>query len=72
MQTSVHSSLKHTGQVYRVPFDACRIIHVRTPLQGRLTKEQLFVDTRVWDFEQELIPNVDRALQLSGLLRSPE
>lgn len=72
MQTSVHTSLKHTGQVYRVPFNVCRIIHVRTPLQGSLTKEQLFVDTRVWDFEQELIANVDRALHLSGLLKSQE
>ncbi|KAM9475472.1 uncharacterized protein Hap1MRO34_011274 [Clarias gariepinus] len=39
MQTSVHSSLKHTGDVYRVPLDVCRIVHVRTPLQGSLTKE---------------------------------
>lgn len=72
MQTSVHTSLQITGQVYRVPFDVCRIIHVRIPLQGSLTKEQLFVDSRVWDFEQELVPNVDKALQLSGLLESQE
>ncbi|XP_058246506.1 uncharacterized protein LOC131353466 [Hemibagrus wyckioides] len=70
IQTSVHSSLKHIGRVYKVPFDVCRIVHVRIPLQGSLTKEQLFVDTRVWDFDQELIPNVNRALQLSGLLKS--
>ncbi|KAF7695149.1 hypothetical protein C0J45_14921, partial [Silurus meridionalis] len=68
MQTSVHSTLKHTGQVYHVPHDVCRIVHVRTPLQGNLNKTQLFVDTRVWDFQQELIRNVDSALQLSGLL----
>lgn len=72
IQTSVHTTLKHTGEVYRVPPDVCRIVHVRTPLQGSLTKEQLFVDTRVWDFEQELIPNVDRALHLSGLLETLE
>ncbi|KAK3565364.1 hypothetical protein QTP86_007123 [Hemibagrus guttatus] len=47
IQTSVHSSLKHIGQIYKVPFDVCRIVHVRIPLQGSLTKEQLFVDTRV-------------------------
>lgn len=68
IQTSVHSSLKHTGQVYRVPFNVCHIIHVRTPLQGALTKEQLIVDTRAWDFEEKLIPNVDRALQLSAVI----
>ncbi|KAF7695147.1 hypothetical protein HF521_006870, partial [Silurus meridionalis] len=68
MQTSVHSTLKHTGQVYHVPHDVCRLVHVRTPLQGNLNKTQLFVDTRVWDFQQELIHNVDSALQLAGLL----
>ncbi|GAA6080726.1 uncharacterized protein LOC113656113 [Tachysurus ichikawai] len=72
IQTSVHSSLKHIGRDYKVAFDVCRIVHVRTPLQGSLTKEQLFVDTRVWEFEQELIPNVNRVLQLSGLLKSEE
>jgi len=67
-QTSVHSILKETGGCYRVPFDVCRIVHVRVPLQGHLTKDQLFVDKRVWDFEQELIPNIDQTLKLSGLL----
>ncbi|KAK1802534.1 hypothetical protein P4O66_004189 [Electrophorus voltai] len=57
VQTSVHSALAQYGDVYYVPFDVCRIVHVRTPLQGHLIKEQLFVDTRVWDFEAELISN---------------
>ncbi|XP_056319243.1 beta-1,4-galactosyltransferase galt-1-like [Danio aesculapii] len=68
-QTSVHSSLKNFGGSYHVPFDVCRIVHVRVPLQGHLTKEELFVDKRVWDFEKDLIPNVDRTLKLSGLLK---
>ncbi|KAI7797672.1 hypothetical protein IRJ41_019556, partial [Triplophysa rosa] len=68
-QTSVHSSLKNFGETYHVPFDVCRIVHVRVPLQGHLTKEQLAVDKKVWDFEQELVPNVDKALESSGLLR---
>lgn len=69
VQSSVHSSLEHFGEVHRVPPDVCRIVHVRTPLQANLNKEQLFADTRVWDFEQELIPNVNRVLKLSGLLK---
>ncbi|XP_051982297.1 LOW QUALITY PROTEIN: beta-1,4-galactosyltransferase galt-1-like [Xyrauchen texanus] len=67
-QTSVHVPLKSIGGDYRVPFHVCRIIHVRVPLQGHLTKE-LTLDTRVWDFEQELVPNVDQTLKLSGVLR---
>uniref|UniRef100_A0AAY5F2B3 Glycosyltransferase family 92 protein n=2 Tax=Electrophorus electricus TaxID=8005 RepID=A0AAY5F2B3_ELEEL len=69
MQTSVHSTLKHSGNVYLVPFDVCRIVHVRSPLQSHLSKNECFVDTRVWDFKDKLLPNVDRALQSSGLLQ---
>ncbi|ROL52924.1 Glycosyltransferase family 92 protein F13G3.3 [Anabarilius grahami] len=65
-QTSVHSTLEDFGGSYHVPFDVCRIVHVRVPLQEHLTKNQLFVDKRVWGFEQELIPNVDQALNFSG------
>ncbi|XP_035390970.1 uncharacterized protein LOC118242736 [Electrophorus electricus] len=69
IQTSVHSTLQQYGDVYYVPFDVSHIVHVRVPLQGHLTKEQLAVDTRVWDFEQELISNVDKTLQASDLLK---
>ncbi|ROL48963.1 Glycosyltransferase family 92 protein F13G3.3 [Anabarilius grahami] len=68
-QTSVHSSLKYNGDTYHVNFDVSRMVHVREPMQGNLTKDQLFVDKRVWDFEQKLIQNVDQALKLSGLLQ---
>ncbi|XP_076880228.1 uncharacterized protein LOC143528398 [Brachyhypopomus gauderio] len=68
VQTSIHSTLQHHGDVYYVPFNVCRIVHVRTPLQGSLTKQQLHVDTRVWDFEAELISNVDKTLQDSDLM----
>ncbi|XP_076859099.1 beta-1,4-galactosyltransferase galt-1-like isoform X2 [Brachyhypopomus gauderio] len=71
IQTSVHSTLKHTGNEYLVPFDVCRIVHVRTPLQSHLAKNECFVDTRVWDFKKKLLPNVDRVLQASGLLKIP-
>ncbi|XP_031426774.1 glycosyltransferase family 92 protein F13G3.3-like [Clupea harengus] len=67
-QTSVHSTLKQFGPVLTVPFDVCRIIHVRVPLQGQLSKDQLFVDKKLWEFEELLIPSIDRALNQSGLL----
>ena len=67
-QTSVHFTLKQFGLVFNVPFDVCRIIHVRVPLQGQLSKDQLFVDKKLWEFEKLLIPSIDRALNESGVL----
>lgn len=69
-QTSVHSVLKSFRGEVRVPPSVCRIIHVRVALQGQLTKEQLNVDTRLWDFHEELIPRVDEVLTRMGLLNS--
>ncbi|XP_061106084.1 uncharacterized protein LOC133133849 isoform X2 [Conger conger] len=67
VQTSVHSVLKNAGGTYRVPPDVCRIVHVRGPLQGSLTKEQLFVDKKLWEFEKALLPNVDNVLKKCGI-----
>ncbi|XP_031425873.1 uncharacterized protein LOC116221034 [Clupea harengus] len=67
-QTSVHTTLKQFGLVFNVPFDVCRIIHVRVPLQGQLSKDQLFIDKKLWEFEKLLIPSIDRALNESGVL----
>uniref|UniRef100_A0A672SD61 Glycosyltransferase family 92 protein n=1 Tax=Sinocyclocheilus grahami TaxID=75366 RepID=A0A672SD61_SINGR len=68
-QTSVHTSLQNYGYIHRVAFHVSWMVHVREPVQVNLTKKQLFVDKRMWDFEQKLIPNVARTLKLSGLLR---
>ncbi|KAL4601532.1 hypothetical protein GN956_G25831 [Arapaima gigas] len=67
IQTSVYSVLKNYGGTLNVPPDVCRIINIREPLQGNLTKEQLIADTKLWDYEKELLPNVDRALKNSGI-----
>ncbi|XP_063040978.1 uncharacterized protein LOC134435866 [Engraulis encrasicolus] len=67
-QTSVHSVLKHFGPSIDVQFDVCHIIHVRVPLQRSLHKNQLHVDKKLWEFEKRLIPNIDRAIDESGLL----
>ncbi|KAJ8379627.1 hypothetical protein SKAU_G00004050 [Synaphobranchus kaupii] len=67
VQTSVHSVLKNYGGTFKVPPDVCRIVHVRVPLQGRLTKEQLFVDKKLWEYEKILLPNVDNVLNKSGI-----
>ncbi|KAJ8413771.1 hypothetical protein AAFF_G00063690 [Aldrovandia affinis] len=68
VQTSVHSVLKKYGETFLVPPDVCRIVHVRVPLQGSLTKEQLFVDKKLWEYENTLLPNVDNVLKKSGIL----
>lgn len=69
-QTSVHEVLKRLGQQYNVPLGVCRIIHVRVAKQGSLTLEQLNVDKRLWDFQEKLIPNVDKVLKKLGMLAS--
>ncbi|XP_032357064.1 uncharacterized protein si:dkey-56i24.1 isoform X1 [Etheostoma spectabile] len=68
--TSVHEVLKYSGQRFKVPMDVCRIIHVRVALQGSLTVKELHEDKRLWDFQEKLIPNVDKALRRVGLLSS--
>ncbi|KAG2470122.1 uncharacterized protein LOC120536100 [Polypterus senegalus] len=67
-QTSVHSVLKSFGNQYRVPFDVCRIVHVRVPLQGHLSKEELIVDTKLWEYHKELVPRVNQVIRESGIL----
>ncbi|MEQ2271623.1 hypothetical protein XENORESO_006690 [Xenotaenia resolanae] len=67
-QTSVHSVLRFFGQQYKVPLDVCRIIHVRVALLKQLKLEELNVDKRLWDFQEKLIPNVDKVLKKLGLL----
>lgn len=68
-QTSVHEVLKNFGERYKVPLEVCRIIHVRTALQGQLKEEELKEDKRLWDFSENLISNVDQGLKRAGLLR---
>ncbi|KAM4723435.1 beta-1,4-galactosyltransferase galt-1-like [Anableps anableps] len=68
-QTSVHSVLKFFGQQYKVPLDVCRLIHVRVALRNSLKLEELNMDKRLWDFQEKLIPNVDKVLKKLQLLK---
>ncbi|XP_024123881.1 beta-1,4-galactosyltransferase galt-1-like isoform X1 [Oryzias melastigma] len=67
-QTSVHEVLRKFGERYKVPLDVCRIIHVRVALRGHLKLEELNEDKRLWDFQEKLIPNVDKALKRAELI----
>ncbi|RVE57465.1 hypothetical protein OJAV_G00216450 [Oryzias javanicus] len=71
-QTSVHEVLRKFGERYKFPLDVCRIIHVRVALRGYLKLEELHEDKRLWDFQEKLIPNVDKALKRAGLLPAEE
>ncbi|XP_055361846.1 glycosyltransferase family 92 protein F13G3.3-like isoform X2 [Betta splendens] len=71
-ETSIHEMRKNFGERFKVPPEVCRIIHVRVPLQGSLTLEQLKVDKRLWDFHERMIPNVDNVLRKVGLLSSDQ
>ncbi len=69
-QTSVHLVLETFGEQYKIPPELCHIIHcpLSTPSVQPLEKIQL--DTRLWDFKDELILKVNNMLMRAGLLRS--
>ncbi|XP_072563655.1 beta-1,4-galactosyltransferase galt-1-like isoform X1 [Paramormyrops kingsleyae] len=67
VQTSVHSVLKNYGDTLRVPPDVCSVVHVRVPHQRHLTKEQLIVDKKLWEYQKDLVPNVDCVLNKLGI-----
>ncbi|KAM6912369.1 uncharacterized protein FYW49_010876 [Xenentodon cancila] len=72
VQTSVHEVLEIFGEQYHVPLEVCRIIHIRKALRKSLTLEQLHEDRRLWDFQEKLIPNVNKVLKRVGLLAPDE
>ncbi|KAL2092658.1 hypothetical protein ACEWY4_012456 [Coilia grayii] len=67
-QTSVHTMLKHFGPLINVPYDICRVMHIRPPELPILRKDQLYEDKKLWEFEKKLIPNINHALHEAGLL----
>ncbi|XP_043999533.1 uncharacterized protein LOC122846565 [Gambusia affinis] len=67
-QTSVHEVLRSFGQKYKVPLEVCRIIHISDAIRKSLKLEELNVDNRLWDFQEKLIPNVDKVLKNLGYI----
>ncbi|XP_062400149.1 uncharacterized protein LOC134089721 [Sardina pilchardus] len=64
-QTSVHTTLKQVGRVVKIPFNICRIIHIRHP--HRTSKIRPHVNKKLWEFAEILIPRIDQVLEESGL-----
>ncbi|XP_068608237.1 uncharacterized protein [Brachionichthys hirsutus] len=69
-QTSVHEVLKTFGQVLKVPPELCHIIHSPLHVPKPKPLERLRVDTRLWDFKDQLLPSMKTVLERAGLLRS--
>ncbi|XP_043999527.1 uncharacterized protein LOC122846561 [Gambusia affinis] len=68
-QTSVHEVLRYFGEKYKVPLEVCRIIQVCAAVRKSLKLEELNVDYRLWDFQEKLIPNVDKVLKNLGFIQ---
>ncbi|TKS86823.1 Glycosyltransferase family 92 protein F13G3.3 [Collichthys lucidus] len=68
VQTSVHYITETKAEQFLIPHELGHIIHcsVSTPYVKPLKDVQ--VDTRLWDFGDKLIPNVNQVLKRSGLL----
>ncbi|XP_060939212.1 uncharacterized protein LOC133015937 [Limanda limanda] len=68
-QTWVHKVLKQFNEEFMVPMEVCRLVHCRM-VYGKSQLEQLRVDTRLWDFSDELLTSVMKMLRRAGLLSS--
>ncbi|XP_071354851.1 beta-1,4-galactosyltransferase galt-1-like [Trachinotus anak] len=67
-QTSVHLVLKKFGEEFKIPPELCHIIHCPLSTPSVQPVEKIHVDTRLWDFKDQLIPNVNKVLKRAGLL----
>ncbi|KAG8013250.1 Beta-1 [Nibea albiflora] len=69
VQTSVHYITETKAEQFLIPHELGHLIHcpVSTPYVKPLKDIQ--VDTRLWDFNDKLIPNVNQVLRRLGLLR---
>ncbi|CAB1454508.1 unnamed protein product [Pleuronectes platessa] len=66
-QTSVHEVLKQFKETFKVPFEVCRIINCRM-VYPKSELEKLHVDTRLWDFSDDLLTSVMKMLRRARLL----
>ncbi|XP_057716468.1 uncharacterized protein LOC130931573 [Corythoichthys intestinalis] len=62
-ETSVHMVTKRSGKFYMVPEEVCRVAHVRDISSEMRKQKEPILDKRLLDFQQKLIPAVDRALK---------
>ncbi|XP_057693989.1 uncharacterized protein LOC130916989 [Corythoichthys intestinalis] len=62
-ETSVHLVTRRSGKSYLVPEEVCRVVHVRDISSQMRKQKEPILDKRLLDFQQKLIPAVDRVLK---------
>ncbi|KAM4695901.1 glycosyltransferase family 92 protein F13G3.3-like [Rhinophrynus dorsalis] len=64
IQTSVHFILKATAQSVQIKSDIALLHHCRDPIQTSLNRTSLINDTRLWDYSEILVQNVNKVIQV--------
>lgn len=68
MQASVHIALKINGKSIWVPSDLAIVMHTK-PKHPDLDSEKRIMDNRIWEYAERLIPNVNKVLHKSEILK---
>lgn len=69
MQASVHTVYKISGKSIWVPRDLAIVMHTAKAKRSELGIENLIMDKKIWEFAERLIPNVNKVLHKSGILK---
>lgn len=69
MQASVHTVYKINGKSIYVPNDLAIVMHTTEPKRPDLGIEKLIMDNKIWEYAERLIPNVNKVLHKSGILK---
>ncbi|XP_026802956.3 uncharacterized protein LOC113547007 [Pangasianodon hypophthalmus] len=69
MQASVHTVFKISGKSIWVPSDLAIVMHTAKPQRPDLGTEKLIMDNQIWEYAERLIPNVNKVLHKSGILK---
>ncbi|KAM9446790.1 uncharacterized protein Hap1MRO34_023274 [Clarias gariepinus] len=69
MQASVHNVFKINGKSVWVPSDLAIVMHTTKPRRPDLGAEKLIMDNKIWEYAERLIPNVNKVMHKSGILK---
>ncbi|KAM9486906.1 glycosyltransferase family 92 protein F13G3.3-like [Clarias gariepinus] len=69
MQASVHNVYKISGKSIWVPSGLAIVMHTTRPHRPDLGAEKLIMDNKIWEYAERLIPNVNKVMHKSGILK---